>query len=309
MKKIFLLLLTISLIFFSCKSNNLNEKKIVKKELNYIPYYLKIYEADSLFESNNFEKSYQVLDSLFKVYKPLNTLNIYEYNNYVISSYKTKHFTDFKNKVIKIYKEFGGLGAYGRMKDSILSLSGLTNEDVLNLKQQYRHSLNDSLRLQIIRMEKEDQEVRTSNFSEIGMQDYMKKHEKELDEIFKKYGFPSEDLIGSVTYFNSECKEKLAFPFGILVHQGGNKNAKEKILPILLNYLKTGKCSPFLYANVYDKYELVYNNRQYYNSWEKVNIPIDTTKINRKRNDSIRRTIGLPSIAYDIWLEKKRNED
>lgn len=300
-----LVLILIPLILFSCKSNY---TKIGDKKANYIPYYLKIYEADSLFVSNNFEKSYKVLDSLFKIYEPINLLNVYEYNTYIISSFKTKHYENFRNKVIRAYKDFGGLGAYGTMNDSINNIAGLTKQDVISLKQSYRNSLNNSLRLKIIRMEKEDQDVRTVHFSEEGMDFIAKKHEKELEDIFKKHGFPSEKLIGSVVYFNPECKETLAQPYSILIHQSGNKNAKDKILPTLLEYVKKGKCSPFVYANVFDKYEIIYNNKQYYNSWDKVDIAKDTTLINRKRNDSIRKTIGLPRISYDIWLEKKRNE-
>lgn len=311
MKKNLILLLILLLFINSCKTHKKNFVVVTKpqiKELNYIPYYLKVYEADSLFNEENYQGAYEILDSLFKTYEPVNTLNIGVYDKYIISSFKTKHFEDFKTKVTKAHLDFGGLAPYGSMNDSIYQIAGLSKEDVINLKKEYRSSLNDSLRVKISKMRKEDQEVR-KNYNEEGMKFYAKKHEKELDEIFKKYGFPTDKLIGSMLYFDSDSNEEFPRPDVVLIHQGANKDAKEKILPILFNYLKEGKCSPLLYAWVYDKHEIIYNNKQYYNSWDKVQVARDTSLVNRKKNDSIRRTIGLQSLEYDISLEKKRNEN
>lgn len=305
MKTQFILLILV--LVCSCKTKSITKQNVLlqaEKEVNYIPYYLKVYEADSLFVIKDYANCYKLLDSLFNEYEPLNTLNVYEYNSYIVSSFKTKQFENFRDKVMKIYKEFGVVGFDRTINDSINSVAGLSNDDIFELNRQYRNSLNDSLRLQILRMSKEDQKVRTTEYSEEGMEFYAKKHEIELDTIFKKYGFPSEKLIGGISYFNYKSDEELVTPFGILVHQGGNKDAKEKILPILLEFVKKGDCSPLIYANVYDKHEAIYNNyKQFYNSFESLS-PIDTTIVNRRRNDSIRRTIGLPSIKYYLWWKK-----
>ncbi|UPT71848.1 MAG: hypothetical protein M0D53_05970 [Flavobacterium sp. JAD_PAG50586_2] len=85
MKKIIILLFLITIVIVSCKSQNQRELvgQPVKHDVNYIPYYLKVYEADSLYIIKEYSKSYSILDSLFKVYPPVN-LNIYnEVLNYL----------------------------------------------------------------------------------------------------------------------------------------------------------------------------------------------------------------------------------
>ena len=58
----------ISISFISCKSY----QKIGGENSNYIPYYLKVYEADSLFLVKNYSLAYDKFDSLFKYYEPIN---------------------------------------------------------------------------------------------------------------------------------------------------------------------------------------------------------------------------------------------
>lgn len=74
------LLITVLIFTFSCKSTY---TKIGDKNANYIPYYLKVYEADSLYIVENYEKSFKILDSLFKKYEPVNTYIYYEVINYM----------------------------------------------------------------------------------------------------------------------------------------------------------------------------------------------------------------------------------
>ena len=60
MKKTIFLLYVVS-ITISCKSNF---SKIGDVKSNYIPYYLKVYKADSLYLTKNYQQSYEILDSL-----------------------------------------------------------------------------------------------------------------------------------------------------------------------------------------------------------------------------------------------------
>ena len=51
----------ISISFISCKSY----QKIGGENSNYIPYYLKVYEADSLFLLKNYSSAYEKYDNVF----------------------------------------------------------------------------------------------------------------------------------------------------------------------------------------------------------------------------------------------------
>ena len=80
MKKIVFLMVVVSLGLFSCKSNY---TRIGDKNANYIPYYLKVYEADSLYIIGEYKNSYKILDSLFKKYEPINMPIYFEYEQYI----------------------------------------------------------------------------------------------------------------------------------------------------------------------------------------------------------------------------------
>ena len=69
----------ISISFISCKSY----QKIGGENSNYIPYYLKVYEADSLFLVKKFSLAYEKYDSLFKYYEPINMPLYLECENYI----------------------------------------------------------------------------------------------------------------------------------------------------------------------------------------------------------------------------------
>ena len=75
-----IVLLTLILLLLSCKSKFTS---IGDENANYIPYYLKVYEADSLYLTKNYEQSYKILDRLFKNYEPINIETFNEYLNYI----------------------------------------------------------------------------------------------------------------------------------------------------------------------------------------------------------------------------------
>lgn len=88
MREVSFALLICSLFLNSCNTNKnvvkSNIDEIVKKEeVNYIPYYLKVNEADSLHLIGNFKKSQHILDSLFNKFEPLNQESYGEYITYL----------------------------------------------------------------------------------------------------------------------------------------------------------------------------------------------------------------------------------
>ena len=85
----------------SCKSSYI---RIGDENANYIPYYLKVYEADSLFIVGDYERSYEILDSLFKKYEPINIDGYEEYLIYIASSIELNNIK--KNRLRKKIKIF-----------------------------------------------------------------------------------------------------------------------------------------------------------------------------------------------------------
>ena len=64
MKKITIIALVLIIISCSSKQKFISEQN--QEPINYIPYYLKVYEADSLFTIKDYQGSCKILDDLFK---------------------------------------------------------------------------------------------------------------------------------------------------------------------------------------------------------------------------------------------------
>lgn len=101
MKILKYIVLIFTIILISCSSNkklNAISNKAYQKDVNYIPYYLKVYEAKELYESKEYEKSYNLLDSLFRYYQPIETPTVYEMDIYCELSKKLKKYN---NEILK----------------------------------------------------------------------------------------------------------------------------------------------------------------------------------------------------------------
>lgn len=303
-----IVLVSVLVFLISCKSNY---TCIGDKKANYIPYYLKVYEADSLFLVNDFEGSYKILDSLFKRYEPINMGGYYEYGNYLASSVMIGKTKNINNKIKKSYTDFGGIPIYhydsSKLKNTILGHSKFSKEELNGFKQIYLSGLNLELRHKIERMINEDQEA-SANMAEDSVLFYRKKHKKELDDIFLKYGYPNLKTIGSDNYFENSADLSV-----LLIHQ--DVKEKEFFLEIMLDNLKKGNCMPSEYATVYDRkiwtQTETKQSKQYFGSF--INIKDGSLSIpvlNPKQLDSIRKSIGLKnSCTYDWWRNNKMQEE
>lgn len=296
----------ILIIIISCstvKTNNqvLRISETVKKELNYIDYYPKIYEADSLFLTNNFEKSYKILDSLFQIYPPLNTENYSEYNTYLSSAVMSGHLQDIDKKVKFGYIHFGNISAVHKQyfADTINSIAHLNDDKIESLKEIYRNSLNLSLRNKILEIFKEDQRVREEDDLE-AMETVDKKNRVELENIMKEYGYPSNNLIGGPSAYDLEGG--YIHKTVLFMHQP--EDFKMKYLPLILEGVKIGKCDPTTYAMVYDKMIMQKEHRQLYGSFN-CNSEDLCDLVYPDKLDSIRKSIGLPNGKYYNWKIKQ----
>ncbi|UOX34313.1 hypothetical protein LXD69_02065 [Flavobacterium sediminilitoris] len=250
-----LVLLFLLIILFSCKSTY---TKIGDKDANYIPYYLKVYEADSLFLVENYQESYKILDSVFKRYEPISLEGyVSEYGDYLASAVMTGNTKNFRKKVIYGFENFGSIDnskidTY-RYTDTIIKIAKITSEEIDSLVQKYNSKLNLSLRNELLQMIKEDQFIRKNGVeNEIVEIEKMKiAHRKKMDAIFSTYGYPSYGLLGINKGY--EFEDVVVFHI-LLLHQ--DNNYLEKIMPFLLESVKQGKMFPEDYAIVYDRYTL-----------------------------------------------------
>lgn len=309
MKKVGLALLILILITISCKTKSIVVEKSSKKETNYIPYYLKVYEADSLFLVNDFERCFKILDSVFKIYKPLNMEGWYEYSVYLSSAVMSGHTNNIDEKVKYGFLNFGGISSFHPqsfiLESKVITASGLSKQEIEALKKKYLEKLNLTLRNKIIKMKKEDQYVRIEKYSDTGMVFFSKKHNTELINIFKQYGYPNHLLVGSDNYFEDSADIKT-----ILMHQIQNESVVKELLPLLLNYVELGVCDPSVYAAVYDKEMWQKKDLQFYGTFpnNEKNIYNYPSLINPSKIDSTRKTIGLPSLKYNDWRNAKMEE-
>ena len=299
MKKIVFLIVVVSLSLFSCKSNY---TKIGDKHSNYIPYYLKMYEADSLFIIGNYQRSFEISDSLFKKFEPINLEGYSEYMTHIGSAIASNNFKDLKRKVKKSFVDYGAVIS-NYEQDSILRIAliktGFTIKDLNSFLEKHKKKINLSLRDTIEKMIEKDKSVRGKGYiSDENLRDVNDENMALLKIIFDKYGYPSHSLIG-YSLFNDKDID-----LGAVFLHASKTFKRQYLLPKLEVYSKKGFCLPSKYAVVYDRLlldESNFDGNQLYGEIKFKNLKLK----NESKTDSIRKSIGLPSINYEKWRNNK----
>lgn len=278
----------------SCKSGY---TKIGSVHSNYIPYYQKIYEADSLFVIGNYGESYRVLDSLFTLYEPINTYRIREYETYCILS-------RIVNKKLKSKDFFSLVSKYGYDKnwivgDSILNsyYNSIPNSEKLYKagREKYVKSIDLELRAKIINMVAEDQKYRTGKSTPeiLALRQIVDStNEQEVRKIFNDVGYPNEAIIGNYTIDKSNV---IIAP--ILYHTSTSTD-NEYFFSKVLEYTRQGRVEPFVYAFMIDRYNLFRFDKQLYGTFT------DRLILSESEVNNNRHTIGIPSLGYEDWKNK-----
>jgi hypothetical protein len=306
MKKHITLLFLILGILISCKSKNKIVEQPVIKEAYYIPYYLKVNEADSLRLVGNYQQSHQILDSLFQKYEPLNLSMYNEYFTYLSSKVLLKKYNKI-DIVLKNAIENYGLKVERCLQDSLLKIATekakFTTQDLNEFYNTYVKGLNLEYRYAIEAMIANDQRVRLAKPT--NHDDWVKVDEDNAENIkllIAKYGYPSIKKIGRHDFNGKSSHIGLLF-----LH--ANKEARESyILELMLEAVKKGECEPTNFATVYDKYLFSsgkYDGKVLYGELRNPKKPLEEAVINPKKIDSIRKSIGLESINYKYWMYKK----
>lgn len=269
----------------------------VPKEVNYIPYYLKVYEVQDFFREGNYERSFEILDSLFKVYKPLNQFMGQEYLIYLKSAYMTSNYQILKNAFLTGIEDYG-LSDFLFENDSLLGLAfqytkidSQTYNDYWN---KYVSKLNLSLRDTIKEMRIRDQYNSRKGYNTYeGMKildstDLI--NEKLLIYIFEKYGYPNESLVGNMEFSIKRDSTPFSSYFPPILLHTRDSIRQAYFIPKMWEYVKEGKAPPLFYARMVDQLE-IYNKRpQIYGTYSKVDIK------DKRKVDSLRNTIGLPNL-------------
>ena len=292
---IFLLLLFITIV--SCKSSFTH---IGDKNANYIPYYLKVYEADSLYHAKDYVNYKKTLKNLFNKYEPLNIYYYWEYEKYLKASIILDNKKKYNKELEFLITNFG-YSHKGIKKDSVLSIalnvSNLKLSSLFKLEKIYKDGLDLELINKLNKIELDDQEIR--NRSGITWEErapLMKQVDRINDSIIKNY---------IITKGYPETKKTDGFLFGTLFNHFSYNGSYDFYKEKLPYYVKNGKCSPNDYASLIDRWNLINNGKLYYYiSWRDEIKKIENDLEMIKKIDDRRREIGLPTIQQEKALQK-----
>ncbi|MDC9724114.1 MAG: hypothetical protein PSN34_15275 [Urechidicola sp.] len=300
MKTIFLLLLSM-ILFLSCSSHakQTSLKNIANQEVDYIPYYLKVYEADSLYIIGDFVNSYKILDSIFEIYEPLNQDVIYEMETYINVSKKTNNVNKIKPILKKLISIWGY--DYEYLEKNIKQESLLSNIEIAELKNEYNNKINWGLRDSIINMNVLDQKFRRKkndfSFSKKDSIDTLmnidQKHYKIIMNLLRK-GSVDSRVVG-----NRTRKENTSL-HGLLIHCI-DEDKDGELAKIVYKKVLLGELNPIDYAAIVDRNLLTNNLPQKYFVFSTKKI----SDVEKNRVNTNRLKIGLPRIGYSKWKVKQ----
>ena len=294
-----IIFLVITLLIVSCKSSY---TEIGDKKANYIPYYLKVYEVDSLFYSGNYADYKNELESLFSKYEPLNITSFNEYENYTKSLISLNKAKKHKRELKTLISNFG-YKYEDLLKDSILSIalknSKMSTNYLNKLEEKYKKGLDAEFIKTLKKIEFDDEEIRTRQGLTLEeRKPLMIEVDKKNDSIIKNYilnnGFPRKEKVDN-------------FSFDLLFNHfsyNGSYDFYKKNLP---QNIKNGTCNPNDYAALIDRwYRINKGEPFYYMTWiSKLNeIENDSEKF--KQINSERKKIGLPSIKQKKALLQRQ---
>lgn len=122
-------------------------------------------------------------------------------------------------------------------------------------------------------------------------------NDKRLVQIFEKYGYPSEKIIGpfSIDQIQSE-------PSILLLHSNDSVRLNY-FFPKIKNYVENGQCSPYVLGIILDNLELFNEQPQTHGTYLNgnggyANMISDKSKVNANR-----KNIGLPSMEISKKLD------
>lgn len=279
----FLILILLSLIIISCNT----------REKNYIIYYNKVNEIDSIYRIAQRPKlAIKKFRKLFKEFPPKNQERIEEFENYIYLSDKyQENFGGKKN----LYKFITLIAPYRNAYQEHLPLFkkyGIDSLEAANKTDLWLRSrekvLMDSITTLFIR----DQEGKRLDINISARNDL--KNAKLMKWIFDNYGYPSLQKVG--VFGNDDVFLPMSTFFSHMSASQDYPYFEKK----LKRYLEMGDCSPREYSTMVDRYHLqVLKYKMLYGSYIGVDGIFDTVQVNRNR-----KSIGLPSLKHNNIITK-----
>lgn len=278
-----LILILLSLIIISCKT----------REKNYITYYNKVNEIDSIYRIAQKPKlAIKKFRKLFKEFQPKNQERIEEFENYIYLSDKyQKNFGGKKN----LYKFITLIAPYRNAYQEHLPLFkkyGIDSLEAANKTDLWVRSrekvLMDSITTLFIR----DQEGRRLDINISARNDL--KNANLMKWIFDNYGYPSLQKVG--VFGNDDVFLPMSTFFSHMSASQDYPYFEKKIK----RYLEMGDCTPREYSTMVDRYHLqVLKDKILYGSYIGVDGISDTIQVNKNR-----KSVGLPSLKHNNIITK-----
>lgn len=296
---VFLSFITVLLLLFACAVKQPKQTIVDnKKDVNYIPYYLKVYEADSLYLVGDYKGSYEILDSLFKEKTSYNILN--EVNTYLKSAYFLNERESVNLTIKKLIKEFGYQGDLFKedsLYNIILSSSGINSKEILSWENTYLKNLDYDLLDTINSMMLRDQKFRlkeTKDFSSMLKNDSL--NAVRLKELLSSSIVPT-IREGMGVYIKG--REKKSLDIDVLLLHVNDSLRMTYFAPIILKNVKEGRSNPYLYASMVDRSSLHTNGYQVYGTnlfYLENKTIVSHLKNDLEKTNELRNEIGLKKL-------------
>ncbi len=273
----------ICFFFYCCKSRD------------YITYYNKVNEIDSIYRmAKQPETAIKKYKKLFRKYRPLNQERIEEYETYI-------RISD------KYGKNFGGQKSLYRLIPLIAPYWRYKKEDKEFIKLYKKYGI-DSVNVEqaVARWESKHDKILIDSFVIAFARDQYEGRSRRLDIIendlknaellkwtFENHGFPSKQKIG--LYYKDTF-----MPIGLIIlHMADYDEYHPYFKTKILEYVKSGECSPSDYAAMVDRNNLHHKIPYTYGVYQGYQNIKDSAKVNRNR-----KSIGLPSLKYRNKIAK-----
>ena len=283
-------ILTVISCMSACKS----------KTLNYVEYYNKVYDIDSIYRINQDPlaaiKQYR---RLFRKYPPAQNERIEEYETYIkLADQYGKRFGG-KKSLDKLVVQAAPNWKYKREDAEFFKLYKKYGIDSLEVEQkvtQWKKSLNQRL-IDSFSIAFQRDQYNGRIYETPGLKEKDDQNAELLLWTLKNYGFPSLQKIG--LYGNNN----LFMPMGALLNHMAQSEHYEYFKIKLVEYVKSGECVPRDYMDLVDKHQYInYLETEYGIFQHADDLRFDTVKINQRR-----KAIGFPTINKSRMITRDYN--
>lgn len=282
----FTIVLIVLIISISCKT----------REKNYITYYQKVVEIDSIYRlADNPKKAVRKYKRLFRKYEPKNQESIEEYATYIELAHQYNiNFGGQKSlrKLIHLvapYAHHSHHKRYYNLFEQYSIDSSEVDREITIWKNRLNKELLDSFSIAMDR----DQLPRSGEIDFNLMMLNDTKNIQLLNWTFDNYGFPSTQAIGIEG--NKGRDIHLSTMFLHYIDREDYYDLEKK----LFKYIKSGDCPPQYYAKMVDRHEFINNRATHYLHYPSTDETLDTLSINKNRKE-----LGLPSIKHSVKIRQ-----